>query len=129
MGNSNFTSRLSKGISFLCLWEFFLAVDLELVLEEEEVDGEEGGGLGGSSPSSLLAFEYSPRIGLFRYNNHHIKPLPSLTWRRKSFETLSRHEKVPLPMPSSHFEKFSFLIQSQDSLQQARLHHDSSFPW
>jgi hypothetical protein len=39
-------------------------VDLELVLEEEEVDGEEGG-LGGSSPSSLLAFEDSPRIGLF----------------------------------------------------------------
>jgi hypothetical protein len=43
-------------------------VDLELVLEEEEVDGEEGGeggGLGGSSPSSLLAFEDSPRISLF----------------------------------------------------------------
>jgi hypothetical protein len=43
MGNSNFTSSLSKGISFLCLWECFLAVDLELELEEEEVDGEEGG--------------------------------------------------------------------------------------
>ena len=59
MGNSNFTSSLSKGISCLCLWECFLAVDLELVLEEEEVDGEEGGeggGLGGSSPSSLLVF-------------------------------------------------------------------------
>ena len=44
-------------------------MDLELLLEEEEVDGEEGGeggGLGGSSPYSLLAFEYSPRIGLFR---------------------------------------------------------------
>jgi hypothetical protein len=46
-------------------------VDLELVLEEEEVDGEEGaegGGLGGSSPSSILDFEYSPRIGPFHSN-------------------------------------------------------------
>jgi hypothetical protein len=44
IGNSNFTSSLSKGISFLCLWECFLAVDLELELEEEEeVNGEEGG--------------------------------------------------------------------------------------
>jgi hypothetical protein len=68
MVNSNFTSSLSKGISCLCLWECFLAVDLELVLEEDEVDGEEeveGGGLGGSSPYSLFYFEYSPRIGLF----------------------------------------------------------------
>ena len=59
---------LSKGASCLCLWECYLAVDLELVLEEEEVDGEEGregGGLGGSSPSSLLTFENSPRIGLY----------------------------------------------------------------
>jgi hypothetical protein len=43
-------------------------VDLDLVLEEEEVHGEEGGeggGLGGSSHYSLLAFEYSPRIDLF----------------------------------------------------------------
>jgi hypothetical protein len=58
MGNSNFTSNLSKGVSCLCLWEYFFAVYLELVLEEE-VDGEEGGeggGLGGSSPSSHLAF-------------------------------------------------------------------------
>jgi hypothetical protein len=69
MGNSNFTSSLIKGISYLCLWEGFLAMDLELVLEEEEVDreeGGEGGGLGGSSPYSLLDFEDSPRIGLFR---------------------------------------------------------------
>jgi hypothetical protein len=44
---------------------FFLAVDFELVLEEEEVDGEEGG-LGGSSPSSLLScLEHSPWKGLF----------------------------------------------------------------
>jgi hypothetical protein len=44
-------------------------VDLELVLEEEEAyreKGGEGGGLGGSSPYSLLSFEDSPRIGLFR---------------------------------------------------------------
>jgi hypothetical protein len=43
-------------------------MDLELVLEEEEVGGQEqgeGGGLGGSSPYSLLAFEDSPRIDLF----------------------------------------------------------------
>jgi hypothetical protein len=44
-------------------------MDLELVLEEEEVDGEEGGeggGLGGSSASSLLSYlEDSPWKGLF----------------------------------------------------------------
>jgi hypothetical protein len=43
-------------------------VDLELLLEEEEVYGEEGGeggGLGVSYPSSLLVFEDSPRIGVF----------------------------------------------------------------
>jgi hypothetical protein len=43
-------------------------VDLELVLEEEEVDGEEGGeggSLGGSSPYSLFSFEDSPRIRFF----------------------------------------------------------------
>jgi hypothetical protein len=41
MGNSDFTSSLSKGISFLCLWTYVVAVDLELELEEEEeVDGE-----------------------------------------------------------------------------------------
>jgi hypothetical protein len=58
MGNSNFTSSLSKGISGLCLWECFLAMDFELVLEEEDdygEEGSEGGGLGGSSPSSLLS--------------------------------------------------------------------------
>jgi hypothetical protein len=72
MGNSNFTSRLSNGISCLCLWECFLVVEVALVLEEEEDDGGEGdeggegGGLGGSSPSSLLYFfEYSPWKGLF----------------------------------------------------------------
>jgi hypothetical protein len=42
MVNSNFTSSLSKGIYCLCLWDCFIAVDLELELEEEEVDGEEG---------------------------------------------------------------------------------------
>jgi hypothetical protein len=44
-------------------------MDLELVLEEEEVDGEErseGGGLGGSSHSSLLTYlEDSPWKALF----------------------------------------------------------------
>jgi hypothetical protein len=44
-------------------------VDLELVLEEEEANGEEegeGGGLGGSSPSLLLScLKYSPWKGLF----------------------------------------------------------------
>ena len=47
-------------------------VDLELVLEEEEVDGEEGGevgGLGGSSPSSLFSCsKYSCWKGLFHSN-------------------------------------------------------------
>jgi hypothetical protein len=38
MGNSNFMSSLSKGISCLFLWECFLVVGLELLLEEEEVD-------------------------------------------------------------------------------------------
>jgi hypothetical protein len=42
MGNSIFTSSLSKVISCLCLWECFLSMDFELELEEEEdVDGEE----------------------------------------------------------------------------------------
>jgi hypothetical protein len=57
MGNSNFTSSLSKRISCLCLWECFLVVDFELVLEEEEVDGEEGesgGVLVVSPPPSLF---------------------------------------------------------------------------
>jgi hypothetical protein len=53
--NSNFTSNLSKGIACLCLWEWFLSVEVALVLEEEEEDegdeGGEGGGLGVSSPS------------------------------------------------------------------------------
>jgi hypothetical protein len=35
MGNSNLTSSFSKGISFLCLWTFFFAVDLKIELEEE----------------------------------------------------------------------------------------------
>ena len=69
MGNSNFTSILSNGISCLCLWECFLAVEVVLVLEEEEDDGDEGGEgevLGGSSPSSLFScFEYPPWKGLF----------------------------------------------------------------
>jgi hypothetical protein len=50
-------------------------------------------------------------------SNLHTKPSSSPTWRRKFFETLFHHEKVPLPMPSSRFEKFSFSIQSMDSLQ------------
>ena len=69
MGNLNFISSLSNDISCLCLWECFLAMDLELILEEEEFDGEEGGeggGLGGSSPSSLLCcFRDCPWKGLF----------------------------------------------------------------
>ena len=43
-------------------------MDLELELEEEEDDVEErgeGGIWGGSSPSSLLTFEDSPRFGIF----------------------------------------------------------------
>jgi hypothetical protein len=70
MGNSNFTSSLSNDISCLCLWECFLAVEVALVLEEEEDgdEGGEGGGLGGSSPSSLFSFfEYFPWKDLFRY--------------------------------------------------------------
>jgi hypothetical protein len=43
IGNSNFTSSFSKGISCLCLWTCFLAMDLELELEEEEDDADEGG--------------------------------------------------------------------------------------
>ena len=42
----------------------FLQKEFELVLEEEEYDGDEGGDggyFGGSSPSPLLScFEYSP---------------------------------------------------------------------
>ena len=49
-------------------------------------------------------------------SNPHTKPSSSPTWRRKFFETLSHPKKVPLPMPSSRFEKFSFSIQSMDSL-------------
>jgi hypothetical protein len=59
MGNLNFTLSLSKGISCLCLWECFLVVDLELLLEEEEAEGEDGGEgvvLGGSCPSSIFPF-------------------------------------------------------------------------
>ena len=65
MGNSNLTSCFSKGISFLCLWTCFFAVDLELELEEEGEEGGEDGGEGGSSHYSLFPFEYSPRFGLF----------------------------------------------------------------
>jgi hypothetical protein len=43
IGNSNFTSSFSKGISCLCLWTFFLVVLLEIELEEEGEEGEEGG--------------------------------------------------------------------------------------
>jgi hypothetical protein len=43
MGNSNFTSSLSKGISCLCLWTCFLVVLLELELEEVGEEGGEGG--------------------------------------------------------------------------------------
>jgi hypothetical protein len=44
MGNSNLTSSFNKGISFLCLWTCFFALDLELELKEE--GGEDGGGGG-----------------------------------------------------------------------------------
>jgi hypothetical protein len=65
IGKTNFTSSLSNGISGLCLLECFLeevVFKLVFVLEEEDGDDRgEGGGLGGSSPSSLLSFfEYSP---------------------------------------------------------------------
>jgi hypothetical protein len=89
MGNSKFTSSLSKGISYLCLWECFLAVDLELVLEEEEGDGEEGGdggGLGGSSPYSLLSFEDSPRIGLFQCKKSSYRTFTISNIARKFFQ-------------------------------------------
>jgi hypothetical protein len=43
IGNSNFTSCFSKGISFLCLWTCFFAVDFELELEEGEEGGEDRG--------------------------------------------------------------------------------------
>jgi hypothetical protein len=99
-------------------------VDFELVIEEEEDDGK-GGGLGGSYPSSLLSFfDDSPWKGLFVSSNPHIIPLPSQTWRIKSFSTLSHSETFLLPMPSPHFEKSSFLMQSQDPLIQSRLHHE-----
>ena len=58
-------------------------VDLELVLEEEEVDGEEGGeggGLGGSSPSSFCLLKIHLESVSSAPSNHHIKPLPSPTW-------------------------------------------------
>ena len=44
MGNLNLTSSFNKGISFLCLWTCFFALDLELELEEEGgKDGDEEG--------------------------------------------------------------------------------------
>jgi hypothetical protein len=43
IGNSNFTSRFSKGISCLCLWTSFLVVLFELEIEEEGEEGGEGG--------------------------------------------------------------------------------------
>jgi hypothetical protein len=45
-------------------------------------------------------------------SNHHTIILPSPTWKRKLFETLFHFEKDLLPMPSSHFDISSFLIQS-----------------
>jgi hypothetical protein len=82
-GNSNFTSSLSKGISCLCLWECFLAEYFDLVLEEEDDDGEaggEGGFLGGSSCSSLLSVWKIP-LGKVSFvpSNPHTRPLPSQT--------------------------------------------------
>jgi len=47
MGNLNLTSSFNKGISFLCLWTCFFALDLELELEEEGEEGGDDGGEGG----------------------------------------------------------------------------------
>jgi hypothetical protein len=83
-------------------------------------------------PYSLL---YLPSMTSIRYllnifqHNHHTKLSSSPTWRRKFFETLSHPKKVPLPKPSSHFENFSFSIQSMDSIQQDLLQHNIAFPW
>ena len=62
-------------------------------------------------------------------SNPYTKPSSSPTWRRNFFETLSHPEKFPLLMPSSRFEKFSFSIQSMDSIQKSCLHHKVDFPW
>jgi hypothetical protein len=108
-------------------------VDLELKVEEEGEEGGEDGGGGGIEEDSLLLHFFHLKIhpdSVFSVrSNPHTKPSSSLTQQRKFFETLSHHEKVPLSMPSPRFEKFCFSIQSMDSLQQAHLNHDVSFPW
>jgi hypothetical protein len=107
-----------------------LALDLELELEEE---GEEGGEVEVEFEEDPLLLHFFPlnihqEMVSFIPSNPHTKPSSSPTWQIQFFETLSHLEKVPLPMPSSHFEKFSLSIQSMDSLQQAHLHHDVACP-
>jgi hypothetical protein len=113
--------------------QMFSCMDFELVLEEEEDDGEEvgeGGGLGGSSPSSLLScLEYSPWKGLFHSKQSSYNTFTILDMENKVFCTLYHSKTCLLLMPSPHFEKYSFSIQSMDPLLQDHLHYDSDFPW
>jgi hypothetical protein len=113
MGNSNLTSSFNKGISFLCLWTCFFAVDLEVELEEENKEVKMEVKEEFEEDPLLIHFfplKIHPDLDAYVPSNPHTKLSSYLTWRRKFFETLSHPKKFPLLMPSSLIEKLSFSI-------------------